>query len=54
MAEVARGESSNGLAPGSRDYALVEQHEIVRAIRANAKSLEVTNQTIGTILDIKV
>ena len=54
VAEVARGEDSQSQAPGSRDYALVEQQEIVRAVRANAKSLQTANQTLGTILDIKV
>jgi hypothetical protein len=54
VAEVARGEGSDSLASGSRDRALVEQSEIVRAVRANARSLEASNQVIGTILDIKV
>ena len=53
-AEVASAESDNSFSPGSRNYALVEQHEIVRAVRANARSLEAVNQAIGTILDIKV
>ena len=54
VAEVAQGESSESLAAGFRDRALVEQHEIVHAVRANARSLEAANQTVGTILDIKV
>jgi len=54
VAEVAQGESSDSLASGSRDRALVEQAEIVRAVRANARSLEASNQVIGTLLDIKV
>ena len=54
VAEVARGESSDTFAPGSRERALVEQKEIVLAVRANARSLEAANQAIGTILDIKV
>jgi hypothetical protein len=54
VAEVAHGESSDSLASGSHDRALVEQGEIVRAVRANARSLEASNQVIGTILDIKV
>ncbi len=52
--EVARAESSDSFDSGSRDRALVEQHEIVRAVRANARSLEAANQAIGTIIDIKV
>lgn len=54
VAEIAQGESSDSLASGSRDRAIVEQGEIVRAVRANARSLEASNQVIGTILDIKV
>jgi hypothetical protein len=54
VAEVARGESSDSLASGSRERALVEQQEIVRAVRANARSLEASNQALGTIIDIKV
>ena len=54
VAEVARGEGSDTLAAGSRDRALVEQSEIVRAAKANARSLEAANQVLGTIIDIKV
>ena len=54
VAEVASAESDNSFSPGSRDYALVEQHEIVRAVQANARSLEAANEVVGTILDIKV
>jgi len=54
VAEVAQGEDSNGFDAGSRDRALVEQNEIVQALRANARSLEVANQMLGTIIDIKV
>ncbi|MDH3220715.1 MAG: hypothetical protein OEO19_14370 [Gammaproteobacteria bacterium] len=54
VAEVARGENASSFAVGGRDRALVEQTEIVRATRANARSLEVANQVLGTIIDIKV
>ena len=54
VAEVARGESGDTLAPGSRERALVEQKEIVLAVRANARSLEAASSAIGTILDIKL
>ncbi len=54
VAEVARGEGSDSFAPDSRESALVEQQQIVQAVRANARSLEVANQTLGTIIDIKV
>ena len=54
VAEVAQGESGESLDSGSRDRALVEQGEIVRAVQANARSLEASGTAIGTILDIKV
>ena len=54
VVEVAQGESNDSLDSGSRDRALIEQGEIVRAVRANARSLEASNQVIDTILDIKV
>lgn len=54
VAEVARGESGDTFSPGSRERALVEQTEIVRAVKANARSLEAANQALGTIIDIKV
>ena len=54
VAEVAQAESSDTFAPGSRDRALIEQNDIVNAVRANARSLEVANETVGTLLDIKV
>lgn len=36
----------------SKQYALVEQHEIVNAVRANTKSLQIANQAIGTLVNI--
>ncbi len=54
VAEVARGEQGDETSASTRDQALVEQQEIVRAVRANAKSLETANEVLGTILDIKV
>ncbi len=51
---VARPEKQDDLAEGSRERALLEQKEIVRAVRANARSLEAAFQTVGTIIDIKV
>ena len=54
VTEVARAENSDDFSPGSRDRALVEQNEIVSAVRANARSLEVANETLGTLLDVKV
>ena len=54
VVEVARGERGDEASAGGRDQALVEQQEIVRAVRANARSLETANDVVGTILDIKV
>jgi hypothetical protein len=54
VAEVARGENSESFDSGSRDRALLEQSQIVNAVRANTKSLEAANQALGTIIDIKV
>ena len=54
VAEVAQGESGDLFDSGSRDRALVEQGQIVRAVLANARSLEASGEAIGTILDIKV
>lgn len=53
VTEVAKAEDSDSFSSG-RDRALVEQTEIVRAAEANARSLEASNQTLGTIIDIKV
>ena len=54
VAEVAMGESSDTFAAGSRERALVEQQEIVLAVRADARALETASQAIGTIIDIKI
>lgn len=52
--EVARGENTNAHDAGTQDQALVEQSEIIRAVQANARSLEASNENIGTLLDISV
>ncbi len=54
VTEVARAEKGDESAPGSRDRALVEQIQIENAVRANARSLEAANETLGTLLDVKV
>lgn len=54
VAEVARPQSGDGIAPDSHARSLVEQLEILHNLRANAKSLETANQALGTIIDIKV
>ena len=51
VAEVARGEPLDGSFPTGP---LVEQSEIARAVKANARALETANGVLGTILDIKV
>ena len=40
VAEVASAESDTSFSPGSRDYALVEQLEIVRAVQEAAVQLK--------------
>ncbi len=52
--EAARAENTNAHDSGTQDQALVEQSEIVRAVQANARSLEAANENIGTLLDISV
>lgn len=54
VAEVASAVGSDNPAPFSSERALLEQNQIVTAVRANARSLEAANQAVGTILDIKV
>ncbi len=51
VAEIARGDPLDGDFP---TRALVEQSEIARAVKANARALETANGVLGTILDIKV
>ena len=53
MAEIAQ-RSTDASSTGSLDEALLAQHEIVRAVQANARAFESGNQVIGTILDIKI
>ncbi len=54
VAEVARTENGDTFSPGSHERAIVEQNEIVLAVRANAKSLQAASQALGTIIDIKI
>ena len=54
VTEVARNEASNTEDRISQDRALVEQGEIVRAVQANALSLEAAGERIGTLVDISV
>ena len=49
IAEVAGARSD-----GSRTVALLQQQQIVHAVAANAKSLQLANQAIATLLDIIV
>jgi hypothetical protein len=54
VTEAARAENSNASDSGTQDRALVEQSEIVRAVQANARSLEIASENLGTLLDISV
>lgn len=53
VAEIAQ-RSTEPSSTGSLDEALLAQHEIVRAVEANARAFETANQVIGTILDVKI
>ena len=54
VAQVASVESASGRDTRTQDRALMEQIEIISALRANARSLEVSQERIGTLIDIKV
>ncbi len=54
VAEVASSDSAKSHDADSKDRALVEQSEIVRAVEANARSLEASNGLVGTLIDIKI
>jgi len=54
VAEAARDEGPQGRDSSSQDRALVEQGEIVQAVRANARSLEAASERVGTLVDIEV
>lgn len=54
VAEVANNNETQTRDANSQDRALIEQHEIVQAVRANARSLEAASQRIGTLIDIEV
>lgn len=54
VVEVAQPGNSNAHDIDSRDKALVEQKEIVQAVQANARSLEAGNESVGTLIDLKV
>ncbi|MFT5658511.1 MAG: hypothetical protein ACI9KN_001792 [Gammaproteobacteria bacterium] len=51
--QVAQGQGADAKNTISRDRALVEQQQIVTAVQANARSLEVANQRLGTLIDIE-
>ena len=52
--EVASSSSASSHDTSSQDKALVEQQEIVNNFKGNAKALSVANETIGSIIDLKV
>ncbi|MCP4494172.1 MAG: hypothetical protein GY820_43740 [Gammaproteobacteria bacterium] len=54
VAEVAGSDSVKSHDADTQDRALVEQGEIVRAVKANARSLVTSNQLVGTLVDVKV
>ncbi len=54
VAEVSSNNQTQARDANSQDRALIEQHEIVQAVQANARSLEAASQRIGTLVDIEV
>lgn len=52
--EIANSEAGSGRDTSSQDRALVEQIDIVNSLQANANSLKVAGERIGTLLDIQV
>ena len=53
VSQVASVEASSTRDTRTQDRALMEQIEIVSALRANARSLEAANERVGTLLDVK-
>ena len=53
VAQVASVEPANGRDTSTQDRALMEQIEIVSALRANARSLQASHDRIGTLIDLK-
>lgn len=53
VAEVANNNEAQARDSSSQDRALIEQREIVQAVQANARSLEVASERIGTLVDIE-
>jgi hypothetical protein len=51
--ESSSNEATQTSDSSSRDSALVEQGEILQAVQANVRSLEVSNQRVGTLVDIE-
>jgi hypothetical protein len=49
--QVAEGADARNT--NSQDRAIVEQQQIVTTVQANARSLEVANERLGTVIDIK-
>ena len=52
--QIANSEAGAGRDTSSQDRALVEQIDIVNSLQANARSLEVAGERIGTLVDIQV
>ena len=53
VSQVASVEAASARDTRTQDRALMEQIEIVSALRANARSLEAANERVGTLLDVK-
>ena len=51
--QVSEGRGAEAQNTNSQDKGLVEQQQIVTAAQANARSLEASNERLGTLIDIK-
>jgi hypothetical protein len=53
VSQVSSVEATSGRDTSTQDRALMEQIEIVSALRANARSLQAAQDRVGTIIDLK-
>jgi hypothetical protein len=51
--QVAKSQGADAKESQSQDRALVEQQQILTDFQANARSLEVSNERLGTLINIE-
>jgi len=52
--QAAKSQGADTKDSQSRDKALVEQQQIATEVQANARSLEISNERLGTFINIEV